>query len=282
MFFNSIKTGRNVMIDSWNTGRQHLYPVIFKLHVKPHRLCLARNHQQIRVEDMEVEKYILKGRWDYFLTGTSAASCGCQVIDRKLNESDGFSDINTVTSIIVIDIWLGSNFKICIRCLLFFAQQWRRANKSWYLRPCCQCADTRGKMGKLRASNWTTGTSLKLLSESLCVRLRPACPGGSCNACAPAWKNTDFGGAPWSHSQPEQSHLWSEHLQKPPTTFMWLLPLRFLAPCSRQLLKEGWKHFPLRAVLSSHQSIRNRRENIHCVLKIKMQEMKRQSARTFY
>lgn len=42
---------------------------------------------------------------DHFLTdAAAAASCRCQVIDRKQNEYDALSDMNTLTSIIVMDI----------------------------------------------------------------------------------------------------------------------------------------------------------------------------------
>lgn len=43
-------------------------------------------------------------RHTIYLTYTSAASCGRQVIDRKQNEYNAPSDKNTLASVIVIDI----------------------------------------------------------------------------------------------------------------------------------------------------------------------------------
>ncbi len=50
---------------------------------------------------------------DYFLADTAVASCGRQVIDSEQNESISLSDMNTLTSIIVLDITL-PNSEICV------------------------------------------------------------------------------------------------------------------------------------------------------------------------
>lgn len=53
---------------------------------------------------------------DYILTDAAVVSCGWQVIDSKHNECNSLSVMNTLTSIIVIDITPGSYFEIPVRC----------------------------------------------------------------------------------------------------------------------------------------------------------------------
>lgn len=75
-----------------------------------------------------------------------------------------------------------------------------------------------------RGSTRMTGTNFKpfsLLNRTRSSVSASSLLGGSgcsCDGCAPACKNTDFGGPPWSRSQRHQSYFSSKQ-HKPPTGF---------------------------------------------------------------
>lgn len=119
------------------------------------------------------------------------------------------------------------------------------------------------KIGGVKQDDW----HCRLFSQPLGVDLQPARPGCSWDGCAPACKNTDFGGPPWSHSQQDQRTLSRTTVIETAHNVLGNGSLLVLAQHHSSSLKTDhvkyqpapWLPAGAKPVMSSHKSLWNRR-----------------------
>ena len=132
------------------------------------------------MEDMDVTLHF-EGRHiylkDHFLTDAAAASCRCQVIDRKQNECDALSDMKHA-HLHYCDGYLARE-AILKSVIRFFSFLHTMQERKYVL--ISQMMICRLQQGE-RQTAWLALTS----------NLQSADSGCSCDACAPTCKNTDF------------------------------------------------------------------------------------------